>query len=141
MTKQSKEVQIIARYIHKTNGKPNGTISYLVRASNGKDTYCTTIVNGQARGCTCPSHKPCYHMKQLEQKEAARKETAQQFAAQSVPVWTVQLVNSGKLQVPAMNVAKSYVTSTVKAVSTRAKTTDVGMKGNLNTSRAFSLMR
>ena len=70
--KQPKQVQVLARYIHKTDGKPNGRISYLVRSSNGKDTYCTTLIDGKASGCSCPSKKPCYHMTQLEAKEAAR---------------------------------------------------------------------
>ena len=71
--KQPKQVQVLARYIHKTDGKPNGRISYLVRSSNGKDTYCTTLIEGKASGCSCPSKKPCYHMTQLEEREAARK--------------------------------------------------------------------
>src|SRR2546429_2020902 len=81
--KQPKQVQIIARYIHKTDGKPNGKVSYLVRSSDGKTEYCTTLIDGKASGCSCPSHKPCYHMSQLEAKEQERKEVASKLAAKS----------------------------------------------------------
>ncbi len=95
--KTTKEVTIIARYAHKTNGKLNGTVTYLVRASNGVDTYCTTLIDGVASGCSCPSRSPrgCYHKHQLEAKEQARS-----FAAKSLPAWAVKLVNTGKIEVP-----------------------------------------
>ncbi|OLD63823.1 MAG: hypothetical protein AUF65_01055 [Chloroflexi bacterium 13_1_20CM_50_12] len=67
-----KSVKITARYAHKTNGKLNGIVTYAVRSSDGTTLYCTTLINGKASGCSCPSHKPCYHMKGLERKEAAR---------------------------------------------------------------------
>ena len=108
-----KEVKIICKYIHKSNGKPNGRISYLVRSSNGKDIYCTTLMDGKASGCSCPSKKPCYHMIQLVAIETAHKPVAR----------------------------KSDVKATVTAVSKSAKTVDVGKLGSLNTGRAFSLMR
>ncbi len=68
--KAQKVVNVIARYFMKRNGH----VVYAVRSSNGVDTYCTTIINGKATGCTCPATKPCYHMIQLEAKEAARKD-------------------------------------------------------------------
>jgi hypothetical protein len=107
-----KQVTIIARYAHKTNGKLNGTVTYLVRASNGVDTYCTTLVEGKASGCNCPSRSKngCYHKTQLEKKEQARP-----FAARSLPVWTAELVESGKLAVPG----KKAVTKSVMQDSTR----------------------
>jgi hypothetical protein len=74
-TKSSKTVNIIARYeIKKSRDfRPLvGHVAYLVRSSDGKTEYCTTLVNGHATGCTCPARKPCYHMKQLETIEAAR---------------------------------------------------------------------
>lgn len=72
--KTQKVVQVIARYFIKRNH----AVVYSVRSSNGADTYCTTIINGKATGCTCPATKPCYHMVQLEVKEAARKEAEKQ---------------------------------------------------------------
>lgn len=71
-TTATKAVQIIARY----QIKRNGHVVYLVRSSNGKDQYTTTIINGHATGCTCPARKPCYHMKQLEAREAEREQAA-----------------------------------------------------------------
>ncbi len=64
----TKQVQVIARY----EIKRNSHVVYLVRSSNGKDEYHTTLVNGRATGCSCPATKPCYHMRQLEQREAER---------------------------------------------------------------------
>lgn len=155
MTKATqKQVTIIARYAHKTNGKLNGTVTYLVRASNGVDTYCTTIVNGKASGCSCPAKSCCYHKKQLEAKEQERQVIAQQFAAKSVPTWTVQLVANGKLEAPAKS--KPVVSSTIQAIESPLKqwvenkistqelvekaAPDM-MKAALTTNRGFQLMR
>jgi hypothetical protein len=103
--KNAKQVQVIARYAHKTDGKLNGIVTYLIRSSNGVDTYTTTLVNGKATGCGCPAHKPCYHMTQLEAIEAAR---------QSVKVVTSEPVESTTIQ--------------------PAKATDIATIGTLNAS-------
>jgi hypothetical protein len=71
--KTTKQVHFIARYAHKTDKKLNGIVSYAVRSSNGKDIYCTTFIEGKASGCSCPARKPCYHMVQLEAREALRR--------------------------------------------------------------------
>jgi len=137
MAKQVKEVNVIARYAHKTNGTLNGTVTYLVRASNGVDTYCTTLVDGKASGCSCPAKSHCYHKTQLEVKEAARP-----FAAKVLPVWTEALVKTGKLVAPAKAVKVSrLIEQAVKATVPTVKTTDIGNRGNLNGARGFSLMR
>lgn len=63
-TKAPKTVDVIERVVvdeHK--------VVYTVRSSNGHDTYETTIIDGRARGCTCPSRVFCYHETQLEAKE------------------------------------------------------------------------
>ncbi len=70
MKETQKQVQVLARY----EIKRNGHVVYTVRSSSGQDTYTTTLVNGKATGCSCPSYKPCYHMTQLEEKEASRRE-------------------------------------------------------------------
>jgi len=108
-----KSVKVIARYAHKTNGKLNGFVTYAVRSSDGSTIYCTTIVNGKASGCSCPSHKPCYHITQLVAIEAARTPVAR----------------------------KADESTTIQPIAKSAKATDVGKLGNLNTSKAFSLMR
>ena len=132
-----KEVKITARYAHKTNGKLNGRVTYAVRSSKGDVIYCTTLIDGKASGCSCPSYKPCYHMKGLEQKEAARP-----FAAKVLPVWTVELVEAGKLAAPG-KVAKvaQVIEQAVAAKVPAAKTTDLSKKGNLNTGQGFRLLR
>jgi hypothetical protein len=68
--KVAKTVQVIARY----QINRNNHVVYTVRSSSGADTYTCTLVDGKATGCSCPSHKPCYHMTQLEAREAARRE-------------------------------------------------------------------
>lgn len=71
----SKIVKVIARYLIKRNNH----VCYLVRSSDGKGTYCTTLDNhGHATGCTCPARKPCYHMLQLEALESERQPHAQE---------------------------------------------------------------
>ena len=66
--KQVKQVQIIARYVIKRTG----AVVSLVRSSKGDATYCTTIINDKATGCTCDSRRPCKHMKACEIVEANR---------------------------------------------------------------------
>ena len=68
--KATKTVQIIARVQFKADARK---VVYLVRASNGVDQYETYMFAGKATSCTCPAHKPCYHMTQLEAKEAERQ--------------------------------------------------------------------
>lgn len=65
---KAKTVHIIARYFV----KQTGAVIYAVRSSNGVDVYHTTIINGHAAHCSCPSRKPCYHMEQLQQREMTR---------------------------------------------------------------------
>jgi len=81
-----KEVRIIARYAHKTNGQLNGNVSYLVLNGGGK-RYCITISANGNTACTiydqwnkgipesCPSCKggrKCYHIKACQKLEEAR---------------------------------------------------------------------
>jgi hypothetical protein len=65
----TKIVHIIARYEVKSHA---GLVLYRVRSSDGKGEYCTRLLNGKSQCCSCPSTKPCYHMKGLEQIEVAR---------------------------------------------------------------------
>lgn len=67
--KALKVVQIIARIQFKADARK---VVYLVRASNGVDQYETYCFDGRALSCTCDSRKPCYHMRQVETKEAER---------------------------------------------------------------------
>lgn len=72
--KATKTVSVITRY----EIKRNAHVVYTVRSSKGAaTTYTTTLVDGHATGCSCPALKPCYHMVQLEAKEATRREAAE----------------------------------------------------------------
>jgi len=84
--KATKNVAIIARYAHKASGKLNGIVTYAVRSSNGKGIYCTTLIEGKASGCSCPAHKPCYHMTQLETRELERKAAEVVAIVEEAPV-------------------------------------------------------
>lgn len=98
--KVQKQVQVIARFAHKCNGVETGLVSFKVRSSNGKNQYCTTLLNGKAIGCNCKSRKPCYHMTQLEVIEGERRAEAAHEAfiaaanivAQPVPCKGVEAV-------------------------------------------------
>lgn len=148
-SKTAKTVNIIATYYHKTNGKLNGTVTYLVRASNGIDTYCTTLVDGKATGCSCPASRgKCYHRTQLEQKAVARKEVASQFSAKHAPSWLVELVAKGVLVAPKQVV--STVAQPVDILDQHAelmrqgaytKPLDLSTRGNLNGNEGFSLLK
>ncbi len=148
-SKTPKQVQVLAKYTHKTDGKPNGRISYLVRSSDGKSEYCTTLQDGHAVGCSCPSKRPCYHEKQLEQKEAGRP-----FCSRCLPVWAIWLVEAGVLVAPAKVVSKAVPTvvephlpiamelpEDLKGRGKVAKSVDLSTKGNLNGNRGFAIMR
>lgn len=67
--KAIKIVQIIARVQFKIDARK---VVYLVRGSHGEQ-YETYMFAGKATSCTCESRKPCYHMIQLEAKEAERQ--------------------------------------------------------------------
>ncbi len=53
-------------------------VVYIVRSSDDTTDYQVTLVCGKVNNCTCPSHKPCYHMEQVQkrewEREAARRE-------------------------------------------------------------------
>lgn len=63
-----KTVQMIARYEWKSDHRK---VAYRVRSSDGATEYTTYLFDGKATSCDCPARKPCYHMVQLEQHEAA----------------------------------------------------------------------
>jgi len=67
--KAIKTVQIIARVQFKHDARK---VVYLVRGSKGEQ-YETYMFAGEATSCTCAARKPCYHMRQLEDKEFDRQ--------------------------------------------------------------------
>ncbi len=69
--KQAKAVKVISRIQFKVDSRK---VVYNVRSSDGTQVYQTFLFNGKACSCTCKATKPCYHMTQLEEKEASRQE-------------------------------------------------------------------
>ena len=140
----SKQIQIIARY---TN-KQTGMVSYLVRSSDGKSTYCTTLIDGIASGCSCPAKSSCYHKTQLEAKEseraekwtAYRVELAKKLAATYMTSQVVEQIAEGLVAPKNVKVART-IKQAVEAKIPAAATTDLSKKGELNTGRAFHMMR
>ncbi len=49
-------------------------VVYLNRSSDGETQYYTSLFDGKATSCDCPSRKPCKHMAHSEQAEATRQE-------------------------------------------------------------------
>ena len=78
---QSKETEMVAtatiektadiRYRVEIKNKP-WIVIYKVMSSNGVDMYDVTVCNGKVNNCKCPSHKPCYHMKGVQEREDER---------------------------------------------------------------------
>lgn len=87
--KATKTVQIISRTEFKADSRK---VCYQVRASDGTGEYTTCLFDGKATSCTCKSTVKCYHMTQLEQKEAARIAVAQ--AQEIVSTVTSPIVSS-----------------------------------------------
>lgn len=115
--KQQTPVVILNRYFIKRNAH----VVYEVLSSDGVTKYLTTLVNGKATGCSCPSYKPCKHMTACEQKEATR--TPAQGAEQEPVAVAV---------VPAQ--AAVVATGAVSTAQEREK-------ASLSSNRAFSLLR
>lgn len=67
--KKVKHALILARYF----AKKTGIVHYSVLSSNGIDAYCTTLnAQDKAISCSCPATVRCYHMRDCENREAAR---------------------------------------------------------------------
>jgi hypothetical protein len=110
--KQLRNVTILVRYFVKAT---KAVILYIMNDKG--DKYYVRLQENGVHTCNCPATKECYHIKKCVASEEARK-----FAARELPEWTVELVKTGKLATPK-------------------KSTDISTKGNLNSSRAFSILR
>jgi hypothetical protein len=151
--KATKEVTVIATYYHKNveTGELTGVVTHLVRASNGVDTYTTTLIDGKATGCSCAARGNCYHKRGLEAKAVARKEVASQFSAKHAPSWFVELVAKGVLVAPKVveSVAQEEIVPPIamdlpdelKGYRKTAVSVDISTKGNLNGQRGFNLLK
>jgi hypothetical protein len=89
-----KEATFIARIQFKCDHRK---VIYLARSSNGVDQHETTLFDGKATSCSCPSKKPCYHMKAAEAREEARwteyrRELACKLAQQFLTVEIVEQI-------------------------------------------------
>lgn len=114
MKATTKQVTIIARYQFKADPRK---VCYLVRASNGVDTYMACLFDGKATSCRCASRKPCYHMTQLEAREAQRNQpVAREDSLVEAPngVWMTpeELAN-----VPGANIEREQALAAARAAS------------------------
>src|SRR5260221_11381183 len=48
-------------------------VVYTVRSSDDTQDYHVTVVRGKVNNCDCISRKPCYHMRDVQVREDARK--------------------------------------------------------------------
>ena len=80
----TKTVDILYRVLIKLSG----IIVYIVLSSDGVTRYNVTVVRGKVNSCTCPSYKPCRHMKAVQSQEDARseQELARRMAEQKAHV-------------------------------------------------------
>jgi SWIM zinc finger len=74
---------IICRVEFKSNSKH---VVYIVRSSDGTSQYEVAMFNGKACSCSCPSRKPCRHMKAAEAREAERQPVAAAPVSSSVAI-------------------------------------------------------
>lgn len=97
--KSTKTVQIIARIQFKSDARK---VVYQVRGSQGQQ-YETCLFAGKATSCTCPAHKPCYHMTGCEQKEAERVDVV--ALAREIVSWEASEVSFDDLSYAAQSFA------------------------------------
>ena len=72
-------VQVISRTQFEDDPRK---VVYRVRSSrNANVTYETTLFDGKATSCTCPSWLTCFHEEQLEEREAQIATREQALAA------------------------------------------------------------
>jgi len=153
-SKTVKEVTFIARAQFKCDHRK---VVYLARSSNGVDQYATSLFDGNATGCTCPSRKPCKHMKAAEAKEAARQEATSEIPEEkeerewteyrqglarklSAQYMTTQVVEQVAEQLAAP--AKPKVAKVIEqAVQAKVPAKKDMMTAALTTNQGFSLMR
>lgn len=110
-------VTVLVRYEMKQDcpekGLHKGDVVLYIENDKGV-RYYTTLRRNKSHSCTCVSHKPCYHIKQMVERENARFEARK--AARKVVV----------LPVPPVE---------------KPKVTDISTKGALNGNRGFSLLK
>ena len=143
MAKQTRELTVLKRAeVKKAStayGVQAGDLICLVK-NDKEDVYTVTLRNTGKHTCTCKANasfgRKCYHIKHVECQENIRRESAAlapSFAAKSVPVWTMWLVESGVLAVPSKQV--------VSKPTQPAKIIDISTRGNLNGQKGFQLLR
>jgi len=59
------------RYRVELKGKE--IVVYKVHSSDDSQDYEVTVFEGKVSGCSCPATKPCYHMRDVQAREDARK--------------------------------------------------------------------
>src|SRR5437588_6476045 len=123
--KQLRTVTVLVRYFIRATQ----VVVLYVENDKGARYYVRLQENG-VHTCNCPATKECYHIKVALNFEQARK-----FAAKRLPVWTIELVKTGKLVAPGKQAVAS------KVLQFPEVKTDISTRGNLNGSRAFSIMR
>jgi hypothetical protein len=136
--KTTKEVTIIARYQFKNDPRK---VVYLVRSSDGKSEYCTTLIDGVASGCSCPARNgKCYHRAQLEAREEARwatyrQELARKLAAQYVTAQCVEQIAESLVETVAQPVVPPIameLPAEMRGYRKTAVSSDLSTKGSLN---------
>lgn len=153
-SKQQKTVKVIARIQWKSDPRK---VVYLNRSSDGVSQYETSLFDGKATSCSCPSRKPCKHMKHSEQVEQERKvvespeqkeerewseyrrELARKLARQFMTTQVVeQIVEQQNVEMPPIAME---LPPELKGYRKKAVSVDISTKGNLNGQQGFSLLK
>jgi hypothetical protein len=109
MTKQQRELTVLKRAeckkASKAYGVQAGDLIFLVK-NDKEDVHETILRNNGKHSCTCKAGtfgRKCYHITYCEGQANIRRESAKvapSFAAKSVPVWAMWLLESGVLALP-----------------------------------------
>lgn len=123
--KQLRAVTILVRYFIKAT---QAVVLYVM--NDRGDKYYVRLQENGVHTCNCKATKECYHIKACVASEQARK-----FAAKSLPVWTAELVKTGKLVIPG----KAKIIK--QAVEAKVPVKKDMMSAALTTNRGFSILR
>ena len=132
--KQLRTVTVLVRYFIRAT---QAVVLY-VENDKGARYYVRLQENG-VHTCSCKATKECYHIKAAVNFEQARK-----FAAKSLPVWTIELVKTGKLIAPGKTPVAKVPVAKIIAQAVEAKVPapkkDM-MTATLTRNAGFQLMR
>lgn len=132
-----------------------GDLIFIVKTDK-EDIYTTTLRNNGKPSCTCKANacfgRKCYHITYCECQTNYRRESAKlapNFAAKSVPMWTLWLIESGVLVAPKpVEASKAIKEEDEDILDAHARLMRAGAytkkpieNASLNGNRGFSILK